>query len=58
MNQTNGYFGIKKPNNEYPGFFIEIPFEDYYVSFRYNGDLAYDEGVKIANSIQGVVIPE
>ena len=58
VNQTNGYFGIKKPNNEFPGFYVEIPFEEYYVSFRYNGDLDYDEGVKIANSIQGVVIPE
>ena len=58
VNQTNGYFGTKKPDNEYPGFSIRLAFETHHVDFGFNGDLPYDEGMKIANSIQGVIIPE
>ena len=58
VNQTNGYFGTKKPDNEYAGFNTRLAFDDYYVSFGFKGDLSYDDGIKIANSIQGVIIPE
>ena len=32
VNQTNGYFGIKKPDNEYAGFNARIAFDEYYIS--------------------------
>ena len=59
VNQTNGYFGMKKPDNEYLGFHTKLHFETYYVDLGYKSEaLPYDEGIKIANSIQGVIIPE
>ena len=58
VNQTNGYFGIKKPDNEYAGFNARIAFDEYYIDISYYTGLPYGEGAKIINSIQGQVLPD
>ena len=57
VNQTNGYFGVEKPDNGHPGYNAEVGFGDYDV-FVWGIDLSHDEGRKIINSVNGVIIPE
>lgn len=58
INQTNGYFGLQKPDNEYVGFSAIVAFETQIIHIRTGSDMPHIEGIKMINSIQGVQFPE
>ena len=58
INQTNGYFGLQKPDNGYPGFSVIAAFETQKINIVTRADVPHVEGTKMVNSIQGVLFPE
>ena len=58
INQTNGYFGAQKPDNEYDGFSVLAAFDTHRIHISTSADLPHVEGTKMINSIQGVLFPE
>ena len=58
INQTNGYFGLQKPDNGYAGFSVLVAFETQKIHIMTRADVPHVEGTKMINSIQGVLLPE
>ena len=58
INQTNGYFGLQKPDNGYPGFSVIAAFETQKINIVTRADVPHVEGTKMVNSIQGVLFHE
>ena len=58
INQTNGYFGVQKPDNEYDGFSVFAAFDTLKIHISTSADLPHVEGTRMINSIQGVLFPE
>ena len=57
-NQTNGYFGLQKPDNGYAGFSVLAAFETQKIHIVTRADVSHAEGTKMINSIQSVLLPE
>ena len=57
VNQTNGLFSIKTPDNNILGFAMDAVFSDYTIQITSNS-LDHVDGLKIINSIRGVIYPE
>ena len=58
INQTNGYFGLQKPDNGYDGVSVIAAFETQKINIVTRADISHAEGTKMINSIQGVLFPE
>ena len=58
INQTNGYFGVQKPDNEYDGFSVFAAFDTQKIFIATSADLPHADGTKMINSVQGVLFPE
>ena len=58
INQTDGYFGAQKPDNEYGGFGVLAAFDTQKIHISTSADIPHVEGTKMINSIQGMLFPE